>query len=266
MSGVRPGSDPEYEKLLRERELLCSHLTALSVQREECLYIDGPNLEGLYYQKVGHLEVAYLQIELQCARLKREIELITAAVQSGAAWDEITTWLDDEFEIWQQRVAKQVHTLEEARARPVNLIKPEDSDKIRTLYRSLVPQLHPDLQPARHPRLRPLWDRLQRAYRSGDLPEMEHLALLIKDAEPAPPSGSGAELLKEIKSLKTQINRLADALNKIRKAFPFTMADLLNDPVGLAEKQETFAEKLRPLEQRRTALLAQRNNLLNARP
>lgn len=248
--------------------MLCDRLGELSAERENCLHTEGPNLHSIYYQQVGYLEVACLQIELECARIKREIELITAAINSGAAWDyeKITAQLDKEFEEWQQRVAKEVKALDKAKARLANLMKPEDSAKIQKLYRSLVKELHPDVQPTRHPRLRPLWDRLQKAYQHSDIAEMELIEFLIRDEHPVAPPSSLEELHKDIEYLKTKCKLLVDALFKIRQTFPFTLADLLSDPVGLAEKQKALEEKLQPLEQRRTALKAHLNTLLDSRP
>ncbi len=268
MSDSSLGSNPEYQKLLKERDFLSGQLGDLSAERENCLHSEGPNIQSLYYEKAGHLEVACLKAELECARIKREIELITSAVNSGSAWDyeKITSQLDQEFQEWQQRVAGQVRALEEAKERLSHLMKPEESEKLQKLYRSLVKQLHPDVQPTRHPRLRPLWDRLQRAYQNSDIEEMELIGLLIKDEQTVEPPSSVEELHKEIESLKTKCKSLVDALFKIRETFPFTLADLLSDPVGLAEKQKALEEKLRPLEERRTALLAHLNSLLDSKP
>lgn len=268
MSDSTLGSNPEFEKLLKERELLCTQLGELSAERENCLHTEGPNLHSIYYQKVGHLEVSCLKLELECARIKREIELITAAINSGAAWDyeKITAQLDQEFEEWQQRVAKEVKALDEAKVRMAHLMKPEDSAKIQKLYRLLVKELHPDVQPTRHPRLRPLWDRLQKAYRHSDYAEMELIELLIRDEQAVALPSSLEELHADIEYLKTKCKLLVDALFKIRQTFPFTLADLLSDPVGLADKQKELEEKLIPLEQRRTVLKAHLNTLLDSRP
>lgn len=268
MSDSTLGSNPEFEKLLKERDLLCNQLGELSAERENCLQTEGPNLHSIYYQKVGHLEVSCVKLELECARIKREIELITAAINSGAAWDyeKITAQLDQEFDEWQQRVANEVKALDEAKERLAHLMKPEESVKFQKLYRSLVKELHPDVQPTRHPRLRPFWDRLQRAYQHSDYAEMELIELLIKDEQPVSAPGTLEELQKDIEYLKTKCKSLVDALFKIRQTFPFTLADLLSDPVGLAEKQKALEDKLQPLEQRRTVLLAHLNALLDSGP
>jgi hypothetical protein len=262
------GSNPEFEKLHQEREFLCGRLGELSAERENCLHTEGPNLHSIYYEKVGHLEVACLKTEFECARIKREIELITAAVNSGKSWDyeAITVQLDKEFQEWQQRVAKEMRTMEEARERLSSLMKPEDAEKFQKLYRSLVKQLHPDVQPQRHPRLRPLWDRLQRAYQGSDIDEMELIQILIKDEKPVATPGSVEELSKEIESLTEKCKLLVTALFTLRQTFPFTLAELLSDPVALADKKKTFEGMLRSLAQRKTELSSHLNTLLDSRP
>ena len=259
------GPNEEFERLLRERELLRVKLAELSSERETCLCVEGPNLQSLYYEKIGYLEVACLSAEMECARCKREIELITAATNRGTSWDyeEISRILDREFADWQAKVALEIKAVEKAKLRLSNLMNPESSKKFRELYRSLVKELHPDLHPTRHPRLRPLWDRLQRAYQAGDFEELELIAALLGGEEAVTLPASQELLREEIKLLKAKCKILIDALFSIRQKFPFTLADLLSDPVLLEAKQTTLQEKLHMSKDRRTALRSQLNLLLD---
>ena len=261
------GSNPEFQKLLQEREFLCGRLAELSADRENCRHTEGPNIHSLYYEKVGHLEVTCLKVEFESARIKREIELITAAVNSGKTWDydAITSTIDKEFLEWQQRVTMEINALEDAKRRLAGLMKPEDSVRFQKLYRTLVKQLHPDIQPDRHPRLRPLWDHLQAAYRNGDMAELELVEVLMKDEQSVKSDSSVEELQKEINSLTEKCKALVTAIFELRQAFPFTLANLLSDPVALNEKKLALETKLKALEQRKADLSTHLNILLDSK-
>ena len=265
MSESSLGSNLGFEDLAKERDLLQGKLGELSAERDTCLNVEGPNLQSLYYQKIGHLEVACLSAEMECARLKREIELITAATNRGSSWDyeEITKKLDEEFAEWQAKITKEFKALDEAKERLANLMPPADAKKFRDLYRSLVKELHPDVHPDRHPRLRPLWDRVQRAYLASDLEEMELIRILLAD-ESTDTSPVSIDILRsEVRRLKLKCQTLIDELFTIREKFPFTLAALLSDPVQMTEKHKLAEEKLHLLGKKRDGLKTHLSVLLD---
>jgi len=211
------------------------------------------------------LEVDCLRVEIGCARLKREIEFITAALNRGGTWnyEEITGALDKEFEEWQQRVAAEAANLQAARERLASLMTPQDAARIQKLYRQLVKELHPDIHPDRHPCLAPLWHRLQRANGNGDVAELELLELLLREERPEAPPSSFEVLESEIMTIKTRVQDIIQSLFDLRQAHPFTLAQLLNDPVLLEDKKKSFSEKLGGLSTREAALRDQLNTLMD---
>lgn len=206
-----------------------------------------------------------LTLEITCARLKREIALITAAQNRGGAWnyDEITSTLDKEFEEWQQRVAAESAKLEAARERLSSLMNLQDATRFQKLYRQLAKELHPDIHPERHPRLGPMWDRLQRGYANGDLAELELLEILLKDEAAESPPSSMEILRQEIATLKTQSQSLVEALFTLRQTHPFTLAALLNDLQLIEEKKSPLLAKRDSLADRKIALSDVLNKLLD---
>jgi hypothetical protein len=259
------GPQKEFDALLAERDFLRGRLGELATERDNCTQIEARNLVALYYKEIGCIEVDCLRVEMACARVKREIEFITAALNRGGLWDyeEITRALDKEFAEWQQRIAAETTKLEAAQRRLAALMSPEDHTRFQKLYRKLVKELHPDIHPARHPRLAPLWDRLQRAHCNGDIAEFELIGILLRDEQAEAPPSSLDVLRKEIGGLKTSVEGLLKALFDLRRAYPFTLADLLNDSALIEDRKKSLSDKLRALSAREVALRDQLNELMD---
>lgn len=243
--------------LEKERGLLRDQLAKLHEERVFALETEGPNLLSAYYRDVGYLEVECLELEFHIARSLREIACITAALNRSEPVDlaAIHRQLEDEFREWQDRIHKESRKLEEARHRLSSLVGAEETAELRKRYRALSIQLHPDIHPERHPAMRNLWERLQNAYKNGDLEEIELIGMLVENSNTSKtPDSPGSGIGEEITRLQKLCQSLIDQLARIRKEPPHTFRKLLKDPEAVALKKSELEDQRLDLQKRAAAL------------
>ncbi|MEO2042994.1 MAG: hypothetical protein ABGX43_00200, partial [Nitrospinaceae bacterium] len=71
---------PEIIKLQKEVSALEKELGTVILEQDEMVNAVKPNLEAEYQQTIGYKELECLENEITARRLKRQIELIQAAV------------------------------------------------------------------------------------------------------------------------------------------------------------------------------------------
>jgi len=138
---------PAIIKLQEEISDLEKELGKLILEQDEMVNAVKPNLEAEYQKTIGYKELECLENEITARRLKRQIELIQAAVnrQETIAIEKVEKQLDDEFQEWYEKIDDQYQKVKEAQSRIDGLMSDEDNEEFRKLYRQLVFKLHPDL-------------------------------------------------------------------------------------------------------------------------
>jgi len=181
------------------------------LEQDEMINAIKPNLEAEYQKTIGYKELECMENEIASRRLKRQIELLQAAInrQEEIDLDRIEQQLDDEFQEWYEKVEKQYNKVKEAQDRIEGLMSDEDNAEFKTLYRKLVFKLHPDLNPYQSEDEVNLWHRIQLAYQSGDLDELRSLMIILKSQDKAVELPSSKETLEKRKT------KLADQIQKI---------------------------------------------------
>ena len=173
---------PEITKLQTEVSTLEKELGKVILEQDEMINAIKPNLEAEYQKTIGYKELECLENEIASRRIKRQIELLQAAInrQEEIDLDRIEQQLDDELQEWYEKVKKQYKKVKEAQDRIEGLMSDEDSAEFKKLYRKLVFKLHPDLNPDQTEDEVNLWHRIQLAYQGGDLEEMRSLIIILK--------------------------------------------------------------------------------------
>ncbi len=243
--------------LKKKHDLLRDQLAKLHEERVFALETEGPNLLSAYYRDVGYLEVECLELEFHIARSLREIACITAALNRSEPVDlaAIHRQLGEEFREWQDRINRENRKLEAARERLSSLMGTKETAELRKRYRALTMQLHPDIHPERHPAMRNLWERLQTAYKNGDLEELELIGMLVENSDTSAADDSpGNGIGEEITRLKKLCQSLIDQLSRIRKEPPHTFRELLEDPEAVALKKSELEDQRVDLKKRAAAL------------
>ena len=78
---------PDIQRLTEENDLLREELTRLLAEADDLVTITKPHLLAQYQSKVGVWELKRLKSQCEAARLKRQIELVQAALNRGGKPD-----------------------------------------------------------------------------------------------------------------------------------------------------------------------------------
>ena len=210
-----------------------------------------PNLEAEYQKTIGYKELECLENEIASRRIKKQIELLQAAINRQEEIDpeKVEQQLDDEFQEWYEKVETHYNKLKEAQDRIEGLMSDEDNAEFKKLYRQLVFKLHSDLNPNQSKDEISLWHRVQLAYQSGDLDELRSLMIILESQDKTVEMPSSKETLEKRKTkLSDQIQKIIGRLSDMGKEFPFTIAKNLSDKEWVSSKLEEIGERIRHFE------------------
>lgn len=224
--------------MLQKRDALQSQIAAvltdihlLSDSREVVL--------GRYAASFGNRLIRLQETEIEAARLKREIELVQIAINSGADidYEKIQEILESEFAEWQAKLAAEAESLYRQQAILCHLLDPETTRALREKFRLLARRLHPDLNPEQSRSVAELWHRVTAAYEARDLEELEAIEILSRGADYFSPPPSLHALNTLLEKLCTQLDRLLISLADRRAVWPFDQLPVLNSTEATTARQ-----------------------------
>ena len=260
MSQSLPVPHPEWNDLLNKRDALHSQIAAVLTDIHS-LADAGPVVIGRYAAAFGNRLTRLHAAEIESARMKREIELVQASINSGRELDynQIQSTLDAEFAEWQANLKAEADNLTRHRAALDHLLDPATTRKLRERFRVLARRLHPDLNPEQAPAAAELWHRVTAAYEAQDVDELDALEILTRDAEVVPLPDSMETLRTVLHKLRDQLDGLLISLARRRDAWPFDQLPVLDDAVATTARQAELDARIHTAETAR----AERRHWLN---
>ena len=260
MSSILPTAHPEWNDLLQKRDAFQSQIAAV-ISDLHSLDDSRTVVLGRYAAAFGERLKNLHSLEIEAARLKREIELVQAAFNSGRELDyvKIQETLDAEFAEWQAKLDAEALELAKHRGVLDGLLDPETTRALRNLYRTLARRLHPDINPGQSTASAELWHRVNAAYDLRDLDELKAIEILTRDSDTLPAPESMESLHVLVEKLRHQLDRLLHTLASRRKEWPFDQLETLDDDAATAARQMELDERIRIAE----ALRDERKQWLN---
>ena len=123
------------------------------------------------------------------------------------------------------------------------------AQKIKRLYRKIVKRLHPDVHPNATQHEMDLLNRAMKAFREGDLQQMERIWDELSGME-APEdvfddTPEGREKLRELlEKLKVRLRLLESEIDHIKKEFPYKLKQFLEDPAAVEEVRRGLQSRI----------------------
>lgn len=242
---------PEFVTIKAEIEKLHTELSMLLLERDELKYVECKNIEMHYMLSLGALE--YKAFELHCGmlRLKRKIELIQAKKnrQEKISIAAIEQTLDEEFEEYQEKLNEEIEkmnaALERGKGTPLTA---EENKELKTLYRTIVKSLHPDINPDVSEAQVTLFNNAVEAYKNGDLASLRIIKEMVAEPIMPKPSENGLTVLKHEKErlLKT-LDLIREQIKDIKNSYPYTLKPIVNSEEEIAKKKAEFEDTIAQL-------------------
>lgn len=237
---------PEFAALLDRLKGLKVELAKLVSDRDHLLTVVKPHLETKYYTTIGIKQHELLLIRNETLRMRRRIELIRAYLNRGESPDleEIEIQLGVELQRWLERVQNLLEKIRRAEfIEQLPRLSPQESEKLKQLYRKLVRRLHPDINEDLPENFKYLWNRVQAAYRMGDLEELETLVLLLEEQDTQTAS-TMEQLRADIERLTERIHKLLKELAEMKERFPFSHQEQLADDNWIKQQEEALQDEI----------------------
>lgn len=255
---------PEWNDLLQKRDAFQSQVAAVLADLHS-LDDSRTVVLGRYAAAFGERLRNLHSLEIEAARLKREIELVQAAINSGREIDygNIQEALDAEFAEWQAKLDAEALDLAKHRGVLDNLLDPETTHELRKLYRILARRLHPDINPDQSAAAAELWHRVNGAYDLRDIDELKALEIVTREEDSAPAPDSIETLRTLLEKLRQQLDRLLITMATRKNAWPFDQLETLDDETDTAARQAELDERIRTAEALRDERKLWLNQLLH---
>ena len=106
-------------------------------------------MEALYNTRIGVYKLELLKMQLHIKALKRKLELVRACINKNEKPDfaEIELIIAGELANVEESIMAESLKINESKNLLSNLDSPQRSAELRTLFRSLAKNLHPDVNP-----------------------------------------------------------------------------------------------------------------------
>lgn len=245
----------EYVKLLNDQDVL--------------LNWGKPQLTALYSTKICVYQVEELQLTIRVKALKRKIEIVRSLIVNNQpiSEDAIDAVIAGELADFEMKLMQEVAQVEAAKLLLANLDTPQRSAELRTIFRQLAKQLHPDINPELTQGQIELWHKVKAAYNSGDMERLKALQVAY-EKELQGTDDLIQKLTEEQLELRNNvlaegIKVLAKDIEQIREDFPFNIEQQIKDDEWVKERTDEIQKNISALRVYEGELILEFEALIN---
>ena len=242
----------EYIKLLNDKDVLINW--------------GKPQLEALYNTRIGVHKIQVLQLTLQVKALKRKLELVRSAINTNTKIDftEIELIIAAELAKAEEQILTEVQKITDSKNLLSNLDSPERSAELRTVFRSLAKNLHPDVNPDLTNQQNEIWNLILDAYKLNDLDKLKALSLVYeKEIKGIQQEFNIEQLTLAIESVKEGCQLLQNDIAAIRNTFPFTIEENIQNEDWINSETEKINSDIAKLKEYEEELTNEYKTLIN---
>ena len=235
---------PEFEKLKSEVAALRQEV-AQGIEQLDHLRNSKPVLLAHYRRKIGDLELQALKERCRAELLRRYVETVRAHVakHQPVVSKTIEQRLNGEMADYWRQVQDLADENEKAQEILSHLLSPDEVKMLRTLFRTIVKRLHPDVNPLAGDREALLLKRAQEAYDESDLDELKTIADAL-DAEIASEQEAERTLEQERGRLIGVIAGLRRKIDALEAQSPYNLKDHLADKDWVEQERGKLKETI----------------------
>ena len=225
---IAAGDYPKYESLLLQRDQLKKE--ALLYRRE-------------YIHKFGELINQVFEKKIECIRIKKSIAFCLLAKNQGKKPDiaAMNEYVEQQMTEYRQQLRDMVSEFNSTKNdKPVSAL---DGKEIKTIYRKIARQLHPDMSPVtqEHPELADLWEQASIAYKCNDIKTLRETDFLVKQAL-SQLGVSDAPIV--VPDIAEKIVALEQEIHTIITTEPYSYKLILDDKDEIADRKAAYETEL----------------------
>jgi hypothetical protein len=246
----------ETASLLQEKDSLTHHIC--------------PSLSLAWTVRVGHLECELFEVRLKVSKVKRMTELIQVKIYQDKSYslsdisDDAERDLESNFlklKFMKLALNKDAEAAEESGLK----ITQSELASVKSLYREIAKQIHPDINPNISEKEADLFKMASDAYKVFDLWALEAITAALGRASETEKKMSNSELASETSRLR-QINReLREAINSIKQSYPYNKIEILSNPAALEAEKNSLIKQTEHEKERLTFYEARLSSLAGGR-
>jgi hypothetical protein len=212
----------------KARDILSHLLSQLLAESQD------PEFVRLYdkYTERSFADEQQEQLDVMRTLASEAFGVDVEAYSGGESPEELAHWLDEQLRAGRPEPQQPPPRKKSAKTIAREALR-DQADQggtraVREVFRKLVSELHPDREtdPAEHARKTELMQRVNQAYKAGDLLALLELQLSIEQIDPKALAGLAEERLRHyIHVLEEQSGRLRDELTEFVAPFAMAMGD-----------------------------------------
>lgn len=221
------GRYDEYERLLLERD---------KYRKEAERYMT------LYIHEFGEMTAEVFKVKVSCIEKKKTIAFCQMYINRNEMVDmnALDQYIGNEMQQYYQTLKEMSENNE--LCKKLRTIPEAEVLEIKSIYRRIAKQLHPDLNPltAGSDELLELWNRVALAYNCNDLKELRELEVLVNKV--LNEYGEGVEI--DIPDIDIKIDELKAEIEKITTTDPYMYRHIIESDELIVEKKKELGNEL----------------------
>jgi len=259
-------NEPELKKLKEQLDILKTEYIRLLNDKDVLINWGKPQLEALYNTRIGVFKLEVLKLQLTIKALKRKLELVRSAINNNRKIDvdEIELIIARELAHAEEQIMIEANRVTESKNLLSNLDSPQRSSELRTVFRSLAKNLHPDVNAALTSEQKNIWHLVLEAYKQGDLDKLKALSLVYeKEIKGTENELNEEQITLAIESIKEGCKILQTDVAAIKSQFPFTIEKEIKDEEWVKNEIEKVNKDTATLKEYERELLTEYKTLID---
>jgi hypothetical protein len=249
---------PENKRLQERYQLLKTEFSTLFQEIDAMLVYEKNYFTAVYLERIGRkkYELFCLQTEVSTLKLKQSLIQSYLNRNEKPNLSRIEATIEKEFDTYFKQIEEQAQNLKAAQDYlATEFLTPEEAQELKTLYRTLVKRLHPDINHSLSERDKVLFQQVQAAYKLCDLTKMRELILLLDCSIEWGEMPVTIDRQFEIEQLEAKIAKYKDDIARLNQLFPFTLREKLFDEEWVEQELLQIEEKISRLLQEKEQLV-----------
>jgi hypothetical protein len=237
----------ENKRLHARYQALKTEFSSLFQEKDTMLIYEKEYLTALYLALIGRKKYELFCLQTEVSSLKFKQSLIQSYLNRSEPpnLSHIEAAIAKAFNSYFKQIEEQAQNLKAAQAYlETDALSPEEAQELKTLYRTLIKRLHPDINPSLSERDKVLFQQVQAAYKLCLLTKMREFILLLDSSIEWEEMPLGMDRQSAIAQLEAKIAKYKSDIALLNQSFPFIFRGKLFDEGWIQQEKSLIEEQI----------------------